>query len=139
MVISTHAFSEMTGHRPRAFRCDLFCDASKNNAVESHEYREDNDPAIETSKILSWTVVLSFANVHLWLFMHDRVNQGEVGFTVSNFQNGGRWEPCGRWRVSPTQTKIFLNLNRKAIFLRTVMILITRLGSDTVICQSRLC
>ena len=80
--------------------------------------------------------------------MHDRVNQSEVGSTVYNFQNGGRWEPCGRYCVSPTQTKIFLNLNRKesmqnidilifyAISLRTVMILLTRLGANTVICQS---
>ena len=83
----------------------MFRDAGKNDAVGSHEYREDNDPAIKTSKILSWAVVPSFANVHSWLFMHDRVNQREVGSTVYNFQNGG----C----VSPTQTKIFLNLNRK--------------------------
>ena len=94
---------KMTGQGPPAprkhvnnFRCDLFRDAGKNNAVGNHEYRQDKDPAIKTSKILSWTVVPTFANVHSWLFMHDRVNQGEVGSTVSNFQNGGRLEPCGR-------------------------------------------
>ena len=53
---------------------------------QRHEYREDNNPAIKTSKILSWAVVPSFTNVHSWLFMHDRVNQGEVGSTVYKFK-----------------------------------------------------
>ena len=93
---------EMTGQGPPTprkhvnnFRCDLFRDAGKTKRSGAMN-TEDNDPAIKTSKILSWAVVPSFANVHSWLFMHDRVNQGEVGSTVYDFQNGGRWKPCGR-------------------------------------------
>ena len=140
---------EMTGQgtpAPRKhvnnFRCDLFRDACKTTRSGAMNTERITIPRSKLRKYC-----------HSWLFMHDRVNQSEVGSTVYNFQNGGRWEPCGRYRVSPTQTKIFLNLNRKesmknidihvlifyAISLRTVMILLTRLGSNTVICQSRLC
>ena len=96
---------EMTGQRPPAprkhannFRCDLFRDAGKttrSGAMNTERITTPWSKLWKTPKILSWAVVPSFANVHSWLFMHDRVNQGEVGSTVYNFQNGGRWEPCG--------------------------------------------
>ena len=110
----------MTGQGPPAprkhvnnFRCDLFRDAGKTTRSGAMNTERITIPRSKLRKILSWSVVPSFANVHSWLFMHDCVNQSEVGSTVYNFQNGGRWEPCGCYRISPTQIRILLNLNRK--------------------------
>ena len=110
----------MTGQGPPTPRkhvnnywCDLFRDAGKITRSGAMNTERITIPHLKFRKYCHGHVVPSFANVHSWLFMHDRVNHSEVGSTVYNFQNGGCWEPCGRYRVSPTQSKIFLNLNRK--------------------------
>ena len=87
---------EMTGQGPPAlikhvnnFWCDLFCDAGKTTRSGAMNTDKITIPQSKLPKILSWTVVPTFANVHWWLFMHGHVNQGEVVSTMSNFQNGG--------------------------------------------------
>ena len=94
---------EMTGQGPPAprkhvnnFRCDLFRDAGKTTRSGAMNTERITIPRSKLRKYCHGQLCLSFAIVHSWLFMHDRVNQGEVASTVYNFQNGGRWEPCGR-------------------------------------------
>ena len=144
---------EMTGQGPPAkrkhvnnFRCDLFCNAGKT----AQPWAMNTDGIlIARSKLRKYChekLCQLFVNVHSLLFMHDRINQGEVGSTVSNFQNGRHLEPCGCQRVSPTQLlnhkesmQIIDKIIPCVLSLCAVMLLITWLGSNTVICQSRLC
>ena len=91
--------------RPRAARrekhvnnlgCDLCRDAGKTTRSGAMNTDRIMIPWSKLRKYCHGQALSTFANVRLWLFMHDRVNQDEVGSTMSNFQIGGRCEPCGR-------------------------------------------
>ena len=139
---------EMTGQGPPAprkhvnnFWRDLFRDAGKTTRLG----------AMNTERI-------TIPQSKLQKYCHGQLCQVLrmfiCGFSSTIALTKAKLDPqcqLGMLGTMPTQSKIFPNLNRKesmqnidkiilyAISLRTVMILITRLGSNTVICQSQLC
>ena len=79
------------------FRCDLIRDAAKTTRLGAMNTDRIMIPRSKLRKYCHGQLCqLSRMSIHSWLFMHDRVNQGEMGSTVLNFQNGGCWDPCGR-------------------------------------------
>ena len=92
---------EMTGQEPPAprkhvnnFRCDLFRDAGKTTRSGAMNTERITIPRSKLRKYCHGQLC-QVSRMFIRGFSCT-IAQGQVGSTVSNFQNGGRWEPCGR-------------------------------------------